>query len=151
MSGLVMHSTGWIKTGVLLMWALWMSVVTVYNVIEAFKHLGLLAERWKSSSNFTLLVSTTRLYATPVWMVWIMFGGVIAWELLASGLLWWAVLGGGLGVASAALGVSLLLWGGFILANQVFMTFLTEPGAVTAHRSLFSMTGISLLLLYLLP
>ena len=147
----VLGHTGWIKAGVLLMWALWMSVVTVYNVIDALKHLGMLGPRWKSSSNFTLLVSTTRLYSTPVSLVWIMFWGVIAWEVLASGLLWWGLLGGGLAVASAALGASLLLWAGFILANQFFMTFLTEPGVVTAHRSLFNMTGISLLLLYLLP
>ena len=147
----LLHGAAWIKLGVLLMWALWMSLVTVYNLLDALKRLGRVPERWKSSSNFALLLTTTRQYETPVWVIWILFWGVIIWELLASALLWWAVFGGGPGVASAALGATLLLWSGFVLANQFFMTWLTEPGAVAAHRSLFSMTGISLLLLYLLP
>ena len=60
------------------------------------------------------------------------------------------MLGGGLNVATAALGVSLLLWAAFILVNQFFMTWLTEPGVVTAHRDLFAVTALSLLLLRLL-
>ncbi|WP_424952499.1 DUF2165 family protein [Deinococcus sp.] len=143
--------TGFIKAGVLLMWALWMTLVTVYNLLDALKTLRVLPPTTLSSSNFALLLSTTARHRTPRWLVWALFGGVIVWEALASGLLWGALLGGGLRLASAALGVSLLLWGGFILANQFFMTWLSEPGAVAAHRSLFSMTALSLLLLYLLP
>lgn len=143
--------TGFIKSGMLLMWALWMTLVTVYNLLDALKTLRVMPTRTVSSSNFALLVRTTRVYRTPRWLVWTLFWGVIVWEALASGLLWAALLGGGLGLASAALGVSLLLWAGFILANQFFMTWLTEPAAVAAHRSLFNMTALSLLLLYLLP
>lgn len=147
----LLAGTGFIKAGVLLMWALWMTLVTVYNLLDALKALRLLPDTLLSSSNFALLVSTTRAHRTPLWFIWVLFWGVIVWEALASGLLWAAVFGGGLALASAALGVSLLLWGGFILANQFFMTWLSEPGAVTAHRSLFNMTGVSLLLLHLLP
>ncbi|WP_407542828.1 DUF2165 family protein (plasmid) [Deinococcus radiomollis] len=147
----VLAGTGFIKAGVLLMWALWMTLVTVYNLLDALKALRLLPHTLLSSSNFALLLSTTAQHRTPRWLVWTLFWGVIVWEALASGLLWAALLGGGLGLAWAALGVSLLLWAGFVLANQFFMTWLTEPGAVTAHRSLFSMTALSLLLLYLLP
>lgn len=144
-------STTVIKQGVLLMWALWMTLVTVYNLLDALKGLRLIPQSWKTSSNLALLISTTRGHNVPVWFVWAMLWGVIVWELWASVLFWQAVFGGGLRVASAALGLTLLLWAAFILANQFFMTWLTEPGAVQAHRSLFAVTGISLLLLYVLP
>ena len=139
-----------IKWGVLLMWALWMSLVTAYNLADALKALGRLPATVRSSSNLALIRTTTASIRVPEAVIWLMFWGVIVWELIASVLLWWAVLGGGLGVATAALGLSLLLWAAFVLVNQLFMTWLTEPGVVTAHRDLFAITALSLLLLRLL-
>lgn len=139
-----------IKWGVLLMWALWMTLVTIYNVVDALKGLGRLPGHVRASSNLALIRTTTAGVKLPGALIWALFWGVITWELIASLLLWWAVLGGGLNVATAALGVSLLLWAAFILVNQFFMTWLTEPGVVTAHRDLFAVTALSLLLLRLL-
>ncbi|GIW33338.1 hypothetical protein [Meiothermus sp.] len=139
-----------IKQGIVLVWAVWLSMVTLMNILEAFKALGLVPQNWKTSSNWTLMLRTTGIYHPPVWLVALLFGGVIVWEAVASGLLWWAFVTGSLEVATAAFGWCILLWGGFILANQFFMAWLTDPNLVAAHRSLFGVFVISLMAIRLL-
>ena len=134
-----------IKAGILLVWALWLSLVTVMNMLEALKAMNALPERFKTSSNWTLMLRVTQTYPTPVWLVAILFAVVIIWETLTTVALWMALFTGSLEVATTALGLLTLLWGGFMLANQFYMAWLTDPGLVAAHRSLFGVSMVSLL------
>lgn len=134
-----------IKSGIVLLWALWLSLVTLMNGLEALKALGSLPSRFKTSSNWSLMLRVTETYRTPVWLVGVLFALVILWELLTSVALWVALLSGSPEVATTALGLLTLLWGGFMLANQFYMAWLTDPGLVAAHRSLFGVSLLSLL------
>ncbi|MCL6526804.1 MAG: hypothetical protein K6T57_07945 [Thermaceae bacterium] len=138
-------SIGQIKSGIVLLWALWLSLVTLMNGLEALKALGSLPSRFKTSSNWSLMLRVTETYRTPVWLVGVLFALVILWELLTSVALWVALLSGSPEVATTALGLLTLLWGGFMLANQFYMAWLTDPGLVAAHRSLFGVSLLSLL------
>ncbi|GEM87204.1 hypothetical protein [Meiothermus granaticius] len=134
-----------IKSGIVLLWALWLSLVTLMNGLEALKALGSLPSRFKTSSNWSLMLRVTETYRTPVWLVGVLFALVILWELLTSVALWVALFSGSPEVATTALGLLTLLWGGFMLANQFYMAWLTDPGLVAAHRSLFGVSLLSLL------
>jgi hypothetical protein len=139
-----------IKTGVLLVWALWLSMVTLMNGLEALKALNVLPINFQTSSNWSLMLRVTQTYRTPVWLVAVLFALVIVWELLTTVALWVAIFSGSPEVATTALGLLTLLWGGFMLANQFYMAWLTDPGLVAAHRSLFGVSLVSLLVFRLL-
>lgn len=139
-----------IKTGVLLVWALWLSIVTVMNGLEVLKALNALPASFQTSSNWSLMLRVTQTYRTPVWLVAVLFALVILWELLTTVALWVAIFSGSSEVATTALGLLTLLWGGFMLANQFYMAWLTDPGLVSAHRSLFGVSLVSLLAFRLL-
>lgn len=134
-----------IKTAILLVWALWLSMVTLMNMLEALKTMNALPQSFKTSSNWSLMLRVTQTYPTPVWLVAILFALVIVWETLATVALWVALLSGIPEVATTALGLLTLLWGGFMLANQFYMAWLIDPGLVAAHRSLFGVSLMSLL------
>ena len=139
-----------IKQGILLFWALWLSIVTVMNGLEALKAMGLMSQSFKTSSNWSLMLRVTGTYNTPVWFNALLFALVIIWEGLASVALWVAVISGSPAVATTALGLLTLLWAGFMLANQFYMAWLTDPALVAAHRSLFGVALLSLIAIQLL-
>ena len=139
-----------IKQGILLFWAIWLSIVTVMNCLEALKAMGTVPQAFKTSSNWTLMLRVTSTYNTPVWFNALLFAVVIIWEALASVALWVALVSGSPEVATTALGLLTLLWAGFMLANQVYMAWLTDPALVAAHRSLFGVALLSLMAVHLL-
>jgi hypothetical protein len=139
-----------LKTGILLFWAVWLSIVTVMNGLEALKAIGVVPQGFKTSSNWSLMLRVTGTYNTPVWFNALLFAVVILWEALASVALWVAVISGSLEVATTALGLLTLLWAGFMLANQFYMAWLTDPALVAAHRSLFGVSLLSLMAVQLL-
>ena len=63
-----------IKWGVLLMWALWMTLVTIYNVVDALKGLGRLPGHVRASSNLALIRTTTAGVKLPGAMIWALSG-----------------------------------------------------------------------------
>jgi hypothetical protein len=139
-----------LKQGILLLWAIWLSMVTVMNILEALKAAKLLPESVKASANWTLMVRVTSIYKTPVWINGVMFAGVIIWEAVASSLLWTAFFTGNLETATTALILCIALWGAFILVNQFFLVFNIEPAVATVHRDLFVVFVVSLLVIRLL-
>lgn len=139
-----------LKQGILLLWAIWLSMVTVMNVIEALKAAKLLPESVKASSNWTLMLRVTSVYQTPLWINAVMFAGVIIWEAVASIWLWAAFFTGNIDTATTALVLCIALWGAFILVNQFFLVFNTEPAVATVHRDLFLAFLVSLLAIHLL-
>lgn len=145
-----------VKQGLLALWGLWLALVVLLNLLNVLFTLGWLPPGWLfHSHNFAALLEATRIYHTPRWLVWLMFVGVIVLEAAAALLLLGAALQFTPGAATLAFGVALLLWGGFILANELFLTFLTEnQGAYSlaaVHRSIFVALLVSLMAIHVLP
>ena len=144
-----------IKAGIVLLWAAWLSMVTLLNVTDALKERGVLPETWSlASGNFAYMVDVTKIHNTPKAACWVMFIGVIIWEAIASLLLWWALFVGTLETTNVAFLVSLALWGAFMLADEYFITYAVESegasSVATTHRDLFVAFLVSLVALHLL-
>ncbi len=151
-----MNGTLAIKQGILLLWGLWLGLVTLLNVLDALKVAGRLPETWRFySHNFEGIVQATRLYDTPLWICRGMYGVVIVWEAVGSVLLLKAGFHFTPQAANLAFFVSLALWGAFLVVNEVFLTFLVEAGGgystAATHRSLFTSFLVSCVAVALLP
>jgi hypothetical protein len=137
-----------LKRGLLLFWALWLSLVLVTNVLDGAKALGLLAESWTfASGNYAFLCRTTARHGTPEWVNRVLFAGVIAWEALAALLFWlaaWTYRGR---LLYPAFAVGLSLWAAFILADEVFVAY----EVAGTHWRLFVAQLVTLLAIELLP
>jgi hypothetical protein len=136
-----------LKSGILLFWAAWFTIVLLTNVGDALKAGRVLPAGWTfSSGNWELMLKVTAVHATPVALVGIMFLGVIAWEALAGLLFWRAWIAGGRGGITAFV-VGLALWAAFVLADEIFLAYTVEA----AHLRLFGLQLLSVLALRLLP
>jgi hypothetical protein len=135
------------KSGVLLFWAAWFTIVVLTNVFDALKAGGVLPGVWTfSSGNWELMLKVTAAHGTPVAVVGVLFLGVIAWEAVAGILFWRAWAAGGRG-GVIAFTVGLGLWAAFVLADEVFIAYTLEA----AHLRLFGLQLLSVLALRLLP
>jgi hypothetical protein len=138
-----------LKRALLAFWAVWFTVVLLTNVFDAGKALGVLGDGWTfASGNYRFLTETTARYGPPAWVNGVLFAGVIAWEGVATLLFWWACCN----VRSrravyAAFTVGVLLWGAFLIADEVCITY---PVAGT-HLRLFIAQLVTLLAIELLP
>jgi hypothetical protein len=136
-----------LKSGVLLFWAAWFTIVLLTNVCDALKAGRVLPSGWTlSSGNWELMLKVTAVHATPVAIVGVMFLAVIAWEALAGLLFWRAWVAGGRG-GVAAFVIGLALWAAFALADEVFLAYSIEA----VHLRLFGLQLLSVLALRLLP
>jgi hypothetical protein len=136
-----------LKSGVLLFWAAWFTLVLTTNVFDALKAGRVMASSWTfASGNWELLLKVTAVHATPVAVVGVLFLGVIGWEALAAILFWRAWLAGGRG-GIAAFTTALALSAAFVLADEVFLAYQIEA----AHLRLFAVQLLSVLALRLLP
>jgi len=142
-----------LKRSLLLFWAVWLTVVFLSNLADAGKAVGLLGESWAfASGNFKVIKETTARYAIPDLVNAILFAGVILWQLVATLLFWgaaWAFRGrqSGHRILYLAFTTSLLLWGVFLIADEVLIAF---PLAST-HFRLFIAQLVTLLAIELLP
>ena len=136
-----------LKSGVLLFWAAWFTIVLLANVCDALKAGRVLPAGWTlSSGNWELMLKVTAVHATPVAVVGIMFLGVIAWQAAAGILFWRAWAAGGRGGIAAFI-VGLALWAAFALADELFLAYTIEA----VHLRLFGLQLVSVLALRLLP
>ena len=145
-----------IKEGILLLWGVWLALVTLLNVLDALKMAGRLPAGWRfHSHNFDGIVQATRTYDAPLWMCEVMYGVVIVWEGISAFLLLRAGLQFSAGAAYLAFFVSLALWGAFIMVNELFLTFLAEGqgsySTAATHRSLFTSFLVSCVAVAVLP
>lgn len=135
----------------LLFWAVWLSVVFLSNLADVSKALGWLGESWAfASGNFAFIKSTTARYGTPDWMNSVLFGGVILWEGAAASLFWvagWTYRGKGSALVYGAFTASLMLWGAFLIADEVCIAYPLEA----THLRLFIAQLVTLLAMELLP
>jgi hypothetical protein len=143
-----------LKHGILLFWALWLSVAWLANMCDGLKACRLLGARWKfASGNYALMVETTQKYHAPLWLIALLFLGVILWQG-CSALLFWSACIGFQGVHQpgehtlyAAFLVSLALWAAFLIADEIFLAYESEA----THMRVFVAQVMSLLALALLP
>lgn len=142
-----------LKRLLLLFWAIWFSVVFLSKLADAAKGLGLVNVHWGfASGNWTAIKDTTARYAFPDWLNAIMFTGVILWEGIAASLFWragWSIQGRSSGRKAVYLAftASLLLWGAFLVADEVFISYPLEA----VHLRLFVANLVTLIAVELLP
>lgn len=119
-----------LKAGLVLFWALWLTIVTLSNLTDALKVLGILsADFIWASYNYALVRDTVAAHGVPAAGAAVLFAGVLAWETLASILLWraWnALRRGAPGTApevTQAFAVNLALWAAFLVATELFINY----------------------------
>jgi hypothetical protein len=141
------------KRLLLLVWAVWLSVVFLSNLADAAKELGWLGASWVfASGNLQFIRDTTARYGTPDFINGALFAGVVVWEGVATMLFWWAVRVyrghvAGRRAVYRAFAASLLLWAGFLVADEVFIAYPLEG----THLRLFVAQLVTLLAIELLP
>jgi hypothetical protein len=142
-----------LKPLLLLVWAIWLSAVFLTNLADAGKGLRLLDESWAlASGNWKLIQETTARYRTPAAVNVILFAGVILWEAGAAVLFWRAGLtfrgrDPARRAVYRAFTASLLLWGAFLVADEVLVAYPLEG----THLRLFVAHLVTLLAVDLLP
>ncbi len=143
-----------LKIALLAFWCVWLCVVFAGNLCDGLKELGLLGIGWKfASGNFEFLATTTARYGAPTWLNALLFAGVIAWEGLAAllfGLAWRDARCGGLKACRylyPAFLVGLLLWAGFMLADELLIAYTVEG----THVRLLTAQLATLLVIALVP
>lgn len=146
---------GFIKRGILLFWALWITVVVVMNVLDELKALHVLPPDWSlSSHNYDAIVKvTSNVHGLPRWLDALLLFGVIVWETIAAVLCWRAFRlfrrnsRRRLRAAYTALTSLLALFGTFILTDELFHAFKVEGD----HRGISVLLLVSLFALQFLP
>jgi hypothetical protein len=150
-----MHVTGLLlKQGIILFWALWLSVVWLSNICDGLKVCHILKDNWWfASGNYAMMAKTTKKCRMPAWMIAILFLGILIWQGGAVALLWATVIKfqgvyqPGVTVLYLAFLVNLSLWAAFILADELFLSYETE----SIHFQVFLAQLASLIVLVLLP
>ena len=143
-----------LKHGLVLFWALWLSVTWLTNVCDGLKALRLPGVRWPwTSGNDARMGATRQKFALPRWLPAVLFLGVVLWQGLAAGLWWGAVgvfhgmHGPGLEQLHTAFGVSLALWAALMLADELLLVYEVEA----PHMRIFVAQLVSLLVLHRVP
>jgi len=136
----------------LLFWALWLSVVSTTNILDALRAVETLPQSFRfASGNWGWINQVMNPLEVPRIVQAVMFAGVIAWETLAALLFWWAAFsyrGRSLAKERAGLwacGINLGLWAAFQVLDEVFLAY--QPEAV--HRVIFLNQLATLLVLEL--
>ena len=140
-----------LKRSLILFWSVWLTVVFATNVCDGLKEIGGLDESWRfASGNFRFVAETTARYDAPDWLNRLLFAGVILWEGCAALLFWcawWTARRGDLRSLYRAFFVSLLLWGAFMVADELLIAYRVEA----THMGLFTAQLATLLAIVLLP
>lgn len=140
-----------LKWIIVLVWAIWLSLVTIMNICEALMALKVLPPHFKfASSNWSLMLNVTGIYQTPRLFVAVMFAGVIVWEAVVTGFLWVGTVGRNLGMTDMGFGLMIGLWGGFLIMSQLYRSFVVNPAIPEAHRSIYGVCLLSWLAMHVL-
>ncbi len=148
-----MNHVIFLKRSLLIFWAVWLSVVFLSNLADAGKEAGLLGESWAfASGNFKFIKNTTARYGIPDSANALLFAGVILWEGVVTLMFWcvvWTFRGkkSGRKILYVAFTTSLLLWGAFVIADEILIAYPLE----STHLRLFIAHLVTLLAIELLP
>jgi hypothetical protein len=121
-----------IQKGLLLFWAVWLSLVALTNLFDALRQLGALPDGWTLASyNYDLVVQTVVAHGVPVAVAAVLFAAVIVWQVAAAGLFWRAfgsMARGRPGTSHEvvqAFAVSLALWAAFLIMTEATVNYVT--------------------------
>ena len=133
-----------LKLALLLFWATWFSIVLLTNAFSAMKAAGRLPQEWKfASKNYETVAKAVSLYRAPAWVPRLLFLGVMAWQLVAAALFWYALAD--MTVANAAFSAGILLFAAFMIADELTLKYAMEQ----PHELLFIAQIASLLVIRL--
>jgi hypothetical protein len=142
-----------LKRGIVLFWGGWLSIVTLTNLFDGLKALGVLGPDWSfASGNYAFMVETTAVHGTPEGVVALLFVGVVVWEALAAALFWRAFVrfrgaGSSLVPVYQAFVVSLALFATFMWMTELFIAY----GVESTHMRIFLAQLVSLYVIHRLP
>lgn len=115
-----------IKKAVLLIWALWGFFVSLSNICDGLKTIGILPDSFKFvSGNFSYIQAATQIYAFPIWLNAILFILVILWEVTLSFFFFKAFLkikeSSEVVLLPFLLGI--ILFGGFLVMDEFLIAY----------------------------
>lgn len=132
---------------VLIFWSCYFSIVTLTNILDGLRAMGVLPKDWKfASGNFEMILQTTTNLAVPIGLNAFLFCGVIILELIASILFWKSVTNTNDENVYSAYSVGLILFAGFIMADEIFCDYTFE----SIHMRIFFGLLVSLIAIILL-
>ena len=142
---------------ILLFWALWLSVVSASNAVDALQAAGLLAPGLHfASGNFALVAETLSVYAVPRGSAAVLFALVLVLEIAASWLFWRAALDPDPLAPHAPAKVlhpflvGIGLFCGFLVFDEVLLVYRRFPNLETTHFAILSALLLSLVLIRVL-
>src|SRR5690349_21816262 len=141
-----------LKQGLILFWALWISLVVLHNIFDALKELGVLPESWRFvSTNYQGIYDLIGGERNPRQVAGALYAGVIAWEGFTAYLFWAALLASqgriNQSAVMTAFAANLALWAVFMLADEAFGDY--ELGS--AHLRFFVAQLVTLTFILLVP
>jgi hypothetical protein len=142
-----------IDDGIVLFWATWISIVVIANVVDALRVAGMLPPDTRlASGNYSAIVHESDRLEVPHALDFLIFLVVILWETIAAVLLWRAAFYEltrshfRMGAADTGLSTLLVLFAGFLLADEVFHAYKIE----TDHRSIAILLLVSVIAIHVL-
>ena len=143
-----------LKLALLFFWAAWFSVVFLTNLLSALKAAGFVEAKWKfASTNYAAVAKAVSPYGAPSWVPALLFGGVVAWQLVAASLYAWAfcasLAAGAISMpaVNVAFAAGIGLWAAFMVADEITIKYAYEQ----SHELLFIAQLASLVAMHVLP
>ena len=143
--------------GILLFWALWLSVVSASNVVDALQASEVIDPGWRfASGNFSLVAESLSIYALPSAAPGVLFALVLLLEIAASALFWRAALAPDpLAAPSqdkifAPFWVAIGLFCAFLVFDELLLVYRRFPSLAPTHFAVLSALLLSAILIRVL-
>jgi len=131
---------------ILFFWAFYFSIIFITNSFDVLKHFGIMPNSWKlTSGNYNFLVRVSSAYKLTNRSLMPMFIAVILIELVTAIYFWKAILSSPDQISDLVyipFSISLFMFGGFIIIDEIFLSFLAEEN----HFRIFMALIVSLIL-----
>ena len=141
------------KSIIIVFWFIWWLIALWTDVIGFFAHLGWLHASWAPDTNLPFLIESLKMYQLPLWMIMVLFFGILLGLFLSTISFLWSILALNqphtvwLARARTAFIISISFWLAFFLADQLIMKFDLEEN----HMVQGGFELLTFLAVYLLP
>lgn len=130
---------------ILFFWAFYFSLIFITNSIDLLKHFGIFPKWWKfTSGNYNFLQKVTSAYKLTANTLIPGFVLIILLELAAA-FYFWKIIMLSTGIIHELVyipfSIGLVMFGGFVLLDEVFLSFLSEEN----HFRIFNAMLLSLI------
>ena len=134
---------------ILLFWSLYFSLIFITNSIDLLKHFGIIPKWWKfTSGNYSFLKRVTSEYKLSANTLIPAFAFVLLLELSAAVYFWKVIIvpaGWIFDSVYVPFSIGLVMFGGFVILDEVFLSFLAEEN----HFRIFNALLLSLIFIRL--